>query len=184
MAAATTPGGGASTGAAVAVVLRAPDRVHPRGQPAAIEVEVRNVGDADIWMVGVLDGSEGGTRYPQYLPAVMRAGVTVATPGVAEDPLVARLRAADIRRLAPGAAFDPTRPADNAAYHPLSTFAIWTCPHAGEYQYVLGLSTASQAVEQWLGRLGPAEDPEQLRELIAHIPRLMTRSNILTIRVA
>lgn len=177
----TTPDGGAC--AAVRVALCTPDGVHPPGRPVPLQVEVRNVGDTDIWMVGVLDGSEGGVRYPHYLPAVMRDGVAVAAPGAAEDPLVARLRVEDFRRLAPGASFDPTSPANGASYQPLSTFATWPCPQAGEYQYVLGLSTTSERPEQWLGRLGPAEDVERLHDLIARVPRLTITSNILTVHV-
>jgi hypothetical protein len=180
----TTPDGGAGTGAAVSVVLRAPDGLHPQGRPVALQIEVRNVGDRDLWMVGVLDGSEGGVRYPHYAPAVLRDGVTVAAPGPAEDPLVARLRVEDFRRLAPGASFDPTSPGEGAAYQPLSTFATWACPEAGEYQYVLGLSTTSEDPEQWLGRVGPAADAEQLRDLIARVPRLNTTSDVLTVRIS
>lgn len=179
----STSDGGAGTGGAVAVVLRAPDGVHPQGRPVPLQVEVRNIGDTEIWMVGVLDGSEGGVRYPHYLPTVMRDGVTVAAPGAAEDPLVAPLRAEDFRRLAPGASFDPTSRDDGTRYQPLSTFAAWACPHAGEYQYVLELSTTSDDPQQWLGRLGAAGDPEHLRELIARVPRLRITSNVLTVRV-
>jgi hypothetical protein len=176
-------GGSAGTGAAVTIVLRAPEGTHPQGRPVPIQVEVRNVSDADVWMVGVLDGSEGGVRYPHYLPAVTRDGVTVAAPGVAEDPLVGPLRAADFRRLAPGASFDPTRADQGAAYLPLSTFATWACPEAGDYHFVLRLSTASQAQEQWLGRFGQDENLDDVLNLIARVPRLTTSSNTLTVHV-
>jgi hypothetical protein len=29
-------------------------------------VELRNVSDADVWVVGVLDGSEAGMRFPHF----------------------------------------------------------------------------------------------------------------------
>jgi hypothetical protein len=179
----STPDGGAGTGATVAVLLRAPDGPHPAGRPVPVRVEVRNVGDRDVWMVGVLDGSEGGVRYPHYSPAVRRGGVAVAQPGPAEDPLVARLQVQDFRRLAPGEWFDPTIAAEGASYQPLSTFATWACPQVGEYQYELGLSTTSEDPEQWLGRVGPEADGERLRNLIARVPRVDVRSNVLAVAV-
>jgi len=183
MTAATTADGGATRQAAVSVVLRGPEGVHPQGRPAPIQIELRNISDEPIWMVGVLDGSEGGLRYPHYLPAVMRNGVIVAVPGAAEDPLVGPIRAADFRRLSPGESFDPTRPDQGAGYVPLSTFATWPCPAAGEYQFVTRLSTASQAPEQWLGRFGQHEDLASIRDLIARVPQLTVDSNSLTVRV-
>lgn len=177
----STPDGG--TGVAVAVVLRAPGGPHPTGRPVPLQIEVRNVGDRDVWMVGVLDGSEGGVRYPHYVPAVRRDGVAVAEPGPAEDPLVARLRMDDFRRLAPGASFDPTSPDAGASYQPLSTFATWACPQAGAYQYVLRLATTSADPEQWLGRVGPEGDLQPLRDLIARVPRVDITSNVLTVHV-
>jgi len=179
----TTSDGGPGSEAAVRLVLQAPDAVHPVGRPVPVQVTISNAGDSEMWIVGVLDGSEEGVRYPHYRPVVMRDGVTVAEPGAAEDPLVARLRAGEVRRLAPGASFDPTRPVDGAAYVPLSTFATWACPQAGEYQYVLSLSTHSPVVESWLGRVGPAESIEHLRDLLARVPRLTITSNVLTVRV-
>jgi len=179
----STPDGGAGIGATVAVALRAPDGRHPAGRPVALQIEVRNVGDSDVWIVGVLDGSEGGVRYPRYAPAVLRDGVAVAQPGPAEDPLVARLQVQDFRRLGPGEWLDPTSADEGAAYQPLSTFATWACPEPGEYQYVLGLSTTSEDPEQWLGRVGPEADGERLRDLIARVPRVDISSNVLAVRV-
>jgi hypothetical protein len=184
MTSSTTPDGGAGTGAAVEVVLRAAEGVHRPGRPVAVRIEVRNVTDSDLWMVGVLDGSEEGVRYPHYRPAVMRDGDTVAAPGPAEDPLVARLRVEDFRRLAPGESFDPTAPEAGADYGALSTFTTWACPEPGEYQYVLALSTSSEDPGQWLGRVGPAGDGETLRDLIARVPRLNVTSNVLTVRIS
>ena len=184
MTSSTTPDGGAGTGAAVEVVLRAAEGVHPPGRPVAVRIEVRNVGESELWMIGVLDGSEEGVRYPHYRPAVMRDGVTVAQPGPAEDPLVARLQVQDVRRLAPGEWFDPTRPGAGASYHALSTFTAWACPEPGEYQYVLALSTRSEDPAQWLGRVGPAADVETLHDLVARVPRLDVTSNVLTVRIS
>lgn len=171
-----------ASGPAIEVILRGPEGIHPRGRPVPLQIEVRNAGDADAWMIGVLDGSENGIRYPHYLPTVRRAGVTVARPGAAEDPLVGPLRVADFRRLAPGASFDPTRSEQGARYLPLSTFATWACPEAAAYEYVLSLSTASEVPEQWLGRFGQGENLKEILDLLERVPRVPVTSNTLTVR--
>ncbi len=56
------------------LVLYGPEGPQPVGRPAPIQVEVRNTGAREVWIAGVLDGSEAGLRYPHYLPSVTLAG--------------------------------------------------------------------------------------------------------------
>jgi hypothetical protein len=149
-----------------------------------VEVQVRNERSEDIWMVGVVDGSEGGLRYPRWQPAVRRDGAIVATPAPPEDPLVGPLRAEDFRRLAPGEAFDPTSREGGRAYLPLVTFASFAPPEPGAYSYTLELSTESEQPDEWLGRWGQDAEREQVLELIERVPRLTLRSNVLEVHVA
>jgi len=142
-------------------------------------VEVRNAGPGDVWMVGVLDGSEDGVRYPHYRPSVTRDGVTVVEPRAPEDPLVGPLRVADFQRLRPGGAFDPTRRDGAAAYLPLFTFASFCPSERGDYRYTLTLSTESGRPEEWLGRFGQ----EAVLDLVARVPRLTVTSNALEVEV-
>jgi hypothetical protein len=134
--------------------LRTSGRSHPASRPVPVEVEVRNQGTGDVWLAGVVDGSEQGIRYPHYRPSVVRNGLVVAEPGPPEDPLVSPLRAADFRRLGPGEAFDPTQSEGGAAYLPLATFATFSPAEPGRYRYALVLSTESARPEDWLGRFG------------------------------
>ncbi|NGO11871.1 hypothetical protein G5C60_30785, partial [Streptomyces sp. HC44] len=80
------------------LVLYGPSGPQPVGRPAQVRVEIRNTGDRDLWIAGVLDGSESGLRYPHYLPVVTRAGddTMVARPAPPEDPLVGPLHASDL----------------------------------------------------------------------------------------
>src|SRR5687768_4038395 len=109
-------GHGGEQALAVVLVRRGAAGAQPVGQAADIAVQVRNQGAAPVWIVGVLDGSEEGVRYPHYRPAVTRDGLVVAAPPPPEDPLVGPLRVADFRRLGPGETFDPTRGNGGAAY--------------------------------------------------------------------
>jgi hypothetical protein len=125
-----------------------------------VRASLRNEGPGELWITGVLDGSETGTRYPHWLPAIEHDGRLAAAPPRAEDPLVAPLRREDFHRLAPGEELDPGR---------LATFATYAPPAPGAYVYRLALSTASQSPQEWLGAFN--QDPAVL-ELVALVPPL------------
>ena len=146
--------------------LIAPAGPCPAGRPVPVGVSLRNEGPSEIWMVGVLDGSETGTRYPLWLPSVSFGDEVVAAPPTAEDPLVGPLRESDFRRLGSGEAFDPGR---------LATFAVFAPSEPGAYTYTLELSTESPAPEAWLGRFN--QDPSVLA-LVARVPRLTLRATV------
>jgi len=173
---------GASDGSgqepAAVLVLRAPAGPQPVGQPVPVVVEVRNASGGDVWMVGVIDGSEEGVRYPRYRPSVSRGGAVVAAPPPPEDPLVGPLHEADFRRLGPGEGFDPTRGEGGAAYLPLSTFASFRPAQPGAYRYELTLSTESAQPEEWLGRFGQDPDRAVVLDLIARVPRVTVTSHL------
>jgi hypothetical protein len=150
----------------LSLALQGPPGTHPVGRAADVRARVRNDGPDDLWIVGVLDGSETGTRYPIWRPAVEHNGVVVAAPGPPEDPLVAPLRREDFHRLAPAATFDPGR---------LGTFERFAPTEAGEYVFRLTLSTESPRDEDWLGRFN--QDPAVL-ELVARVPRLTAHAEL------
>lgn len=162
---------------ALVLVLRAPAGPQPLGQPLAVIVEVRNASSSDVWMVGVIDGSEEGVRYPHYRPSVTRSGAVVAAPPPPEDPLVGPLRTSDFRQLGPGEAFDPTR-GNGAAYLPLSTFASFHPSQPGAYRYELTLSTEGGQPEDWLGRFGQETERAAVLDLVARVPRLTLTSDV------
>jgi len=169
---------------AVSLTLQGPLGSRPTGQPVSVGIEVRNLTTDQVQMVGVVDGSEEGARYPHYQPSVSRDGVVMAGPPPPEDPLVGPLRERDFRLLNPGEAFDPTLGAEGAAYMPIFTFASFSPTEPGVYRYQLTLSTESDRPEQWLGRFGQQE-PEQAAVLrrVAQVPRVTTTSNVLEVEV-
>src|SRR5262249_44237879 len=147
-----------------------------------IVVEVCNLSSDSVWVVGVVDGSEEGLRYPHYRPHIALGGSVVAGPPPAEDPLCGPLRLSHFRLLAPGEAFNPTQSPD-AGYLPLSTFSTFRPPVPGRYEYTLCLSTESQSPEEWLGRFGQKAQRAAVLERVAQVPRLTTHSNRLTVEV-
>jgi hypothetical protein len=143
-----------------------------------VRVEIRNPGPGDVWMVGVVDGSEHGIRYPHYRPSVELDGAVVARPEAPEDPLVGPLRTVDFRRLAPGETFDPTRRDEGAAYLPLATFTAFAPAEPGRYRYAVTLSTESRDPEEWLGRFNQDAERAAVLELVARVPRITTTSAV------
>ncbi|QQM39063.1 hypothetical protein [Streptomyces liliifuscus] len=154
------------------LVLYGPGGPQPLGRPAPVRAEIRNTGSRDLWIAGVLDGSENGLRWPRYLPTVTCAedGGVVARPAPAEDPLVGPLRPGDLRRLAPGESFDP---ATGPGCLPLMTFAHFVPQRPGRFRYALSLSTEAARPEEWLGGFGLPDDSEReaLLALVARVPR-------------
>lgn len=161
----------------LALVLTGPSGPQPRGQVPPVAVELRNADTSEIWVAGVLDGSEEGIRYPHYRPSITLEGEVIGRPGPAEDPLVAPLRPGDFRRLAPGESFDPT------ASSQLFTFVNFQPAQPGIYRYLLTLDTDSGSPEEWLSRVHQDEEREAVLDLVRRVPRLTVTSNTLDIRV-
>ncbi|MGW5469780.1 hypothetical protein [Streptomyces chartreusis] len=161
--------GGGQAAAALRMVLRAATGPHHVGEPVSVEVGLRNVSDADVWVVGVLDGSEAGMRFPYFRTAVLHDGRTVYRP-VVEDPLVGPLLRSHFRRLGPGESFDPTAGGDG--YAPLTVFTQFRPVEKGSYRYRLTFSSESVRPEQWFGRFGQrADEHDTLIDLIDRVPR-------------
>jgi hypothetical protein len=148
------------------LTLEGPAGPSPVGRPVPIRVELRNEGPGELWITGVLDGSETGTRYPIWRPSVRLGSVVVAEPPTAEDPLVGPLRESDFRRLAAGESFEPGR---------LATFALFAPAEPGTYVYGVELSTDSPSPEAWLGRFN---QDRAVLDLVARVPRFRARGEV------
>jgi hypothetical protein len=149
-------------------VPRGPARV---GEPVPLGVRVTNIAASRLHMVGVVDGSETGQRFPYYLPTI-RTGDAVVRPGPPEDPLVGPLRRSDVIQLDPGDSFDPTS-AGGHAYLPLSTFANFRPPSPGRYTFELTLDTRAPEPARWLGRFGQDAEREAVLAAVRTIPSVL-----------
>jgi len=170
MAAASRPGrtaGGDVTGP-LQLTLQVPQGPARLGEPVPVGVRVTNVGEQPVHMVGVIDGSETGQRFPYYLPTIRARGILVR-PGAPEDPLVGPLRRSDIILLDPADSFDPTL-ADGHAYLPLSTFATFRPASSGRYTFELILDTRAPEPARWLGRFGQDAEREAVLAAVHAIP--------------
>ena len=166
----------------LAVILNATIQPHSVGAPVYVSVEVRNISNRPLWMVGVLDGSEIGFRYPHYQP-VIAGPEPLPAPELGDCGNVAPLRLSDFRHLVPNEGFDPTDARDGAGYLPLRTFTNFRPPVPGRYELRLIVSTESLQVEEWLGILEyPGKEAVLAR--LALVPRVRVESNLLVVEAS
>jgi hypothetical protein len=168
----------------LSITLTSSSPVVGKGEPSGVSIEVRNVGAVAIWVVGVVDGSEAGARFPRWIPIVEPRELVVP----AERPdFTAPLSPADFRRLEPGEAFDPTRPVNGARYFPVSMFESLT-ENPERYRLTLELDTTAPDERSWGGSL-PDHRPDsqqragEVQQLLLKVPRLRVRSNTLELVV-
>jgi hypothetical protein len=168
----------------LSVRLTCTSSVVVRGAQAFVTVEVVNVGKEPLWVVGVVDGSETGARYPRWTP-VVEGTAPVIGPEVPD--FTSPLTPADFRRLAPGERFDPTVAVEGARFFPIATFDTMA-ETPGRYAIALELDTNSPSNGEWMGTLPDRRpvaerDAARVRELLLLIPRVRIRSNTVDIVV-
>ena len=170
--------------ALLSVHLRCDPPVVARGSLVPVTITVANDGEEPVWVVGVVDGSEVGARYPKWTP-IVEGPTPVAGP---ERPdFTSPLTAADFRCLLPRETFDPTVAADGAQFFPIATFDA-VADAVGRYVIALEMDTMSPNDEAWMGtvpdyRPDAKADAARVRDLLAQVPRLRVRSNRLEIVV-
>ena len=167
--------------AQISIVLTVPSDPQKVGVVVPVKIEVRNVSSAPLWMIGVLDGSEQGYRFPHYRPSIT-SDPPMPPPEMEACGNLAPLRLQEFTRLDPDESFDPTVSDSGAAYLPIDTFANFVAPAPGSYQFQLKLSTLSEKEEDWLGMRGYPGEADVLVRL-ADVPRVEVESNVATLVV-
>jgi len=165
----------------LAVILTSPATPCRVGEPVAISVEVRNVSGRPLRMVGVLDGSEAGFRFPKYRPEITGPAAGAEADTVFWCGTVAPLHLRDMRLLMPGKGFDPCLAADGAAFLPLAAFLNFRPTTPGSCRFRLTVDT-SGTEEEWFGRRN-VPDGNEIRRLLGEVPRGKYVSNTLEIKV-
>jgi hypothetical protein len=163
----------------LSVALSAPAGKQSAGEPIRVTIEVRNISGHAIWIVGALDGSDTGLRFPHYLPRINGAPPPLSGEEEYLD-VASPLRPEDFRQLQPGDGFDPVARLNLTLNPLLAHFTEFVPPAPGHYELRLTLSTESDQDEQWLGIMDYPGKDEALRRL-ASVPRLRIESNALVI---
>lgn len=167
--------------APLAVILTGPATPCRVGEPVAISVEVRNVSGRPLRMVGVLDGSEAGFRFPKYRPEISGPAAGSSADDVFWCGTVAQLHLRDLLLLMPGRGFDPCAAVDGAACLPLAAFLNFRPAMPGSCRFGLAIDTSGRE-EEWLGRHN-IPDEEEIRRQLGEVPRGIYVSNTLEIEV-
>ena len=165
----------------LAVILTVPSVPQKSGVVIPVKIEIRNVSPNALWMVGVLDGSEQGYRFPHYRASI-KSEQPVAPPEMEACGILAPLRLQEFTHLDPDESFDPTVSKGDAAYFPIYRFANFIPPAPGSYEFQLKLSTLSAKEEDWIGRPGYPGESDVLKRL-KDVPRVEVESNIATVTV-
>jgi hypothetical protein len=168
----------------LSITLTSSSAVLGKGEASGVSIEVRNVGAVTIWVVGVVDGSEAGARFPRWIPLIEPRDFVAP---MERPDFTAPLSPSDFRRLEPGEAFDPTRAVNGARYFPISMFeSLAEVPE--RYRLALELDTTASDERDWAGSVPDHRSESQKRsgevhQLLLKVPRLRVRSNTLELVV-
>jgi hypothetical protein len=165
------------------ITLDTPSRTVKAGEAVQISIQVTNTSDSPIWMLGVLDGSEPGYRYPHYTPNIDGPESASLGDGPFWDGTTIPLRVEDFIQLAPGQSFDPTNPQNGAGYQPLYLFSRFVPRTPGQYKIGLTLSTENESDEAWGVISVDYPGKREIAQRLAEVPRGSVEAEPLTIEV-
>lgn len=164
--------------AEVEVVLTVESDTIKAGQTPVFRVQLINRTDKTIYLVGSLDGSDVGWRYPKI--TVKRTG-----PEVLHGPLrcgnMNNLREQDFVQLKPGESLDPFD-RDRGFF---SNYHLHrqTLNMPGKYTFTLTYDTNENDIGKWWGFMGPGEPSDKMKQMLAEVPKGTYVSNTVTVTV-
>lgn len=164
-------------GPPVEVVLTAESQTIEAGQVPAFSVRLINRSDETICLVGSLDGSDVGWRYPKL--TAQREG-PVETAAIGRCGNMNNLREEDFVTLKPGQGFDPYD-AERGFFGNQVLREKLTEP--GEYTFTLTYDTDEHDIGKWWGFMGPGEPTAGMKRRFAKVPKGTFESNTVTITV-
>ena len=172
------PGGAATSGS------RGPIKIEIRsdrssqgslGEPLELAVEITNVSDQPVWLVGVLPGSER-FRYPRYIAEIDGPGGPVSLPAPEALDYAPGLQVDDFVQLAPGESFDP----QGERFIPIQQLAWFKPPKRGRYRFRVCFDSTSRDPREWVGHTH-TRHRSQVEKLVVQVPKIQVWSNLLEI---
>ncbi|HZL73294.1 MAG TPA: hypothetical protein VFC86_12610 [Planctomycetota bacterium] len=146
------------------------------GKPMAFRIRITNVSDEDVAVVGALDGSDAGLRFPFYGVEITRPDGSPWVPvGELRCGNCNALRTEDIVRLKPGDEFDPLGEGFFRNYR----LSIWRPATKGKHLLRMIVSFSSEDPEKWNGPMKPRlPDPHRIRSLLADVPKINLEAKV------
>jgi hypothetical protein len=143
--------------------------------PLDLSVQITNISNRPVWMVGVVPGSEG-LRYPRYLAEIQGPAGPERTRLPEDLDYVRGLRAEDFVRLDPGQSFDP----QGEGFVPIQHLAWFRPSKPGRYRLRLCFDATEPNPKRWMGHTRGA-DERRVEMLIQRVPQIKVWSNTLEI---
>lgn len=155
------------------------------GSAPRVTVSIVNATDEEIVLVGSLDGSDLGRRFPHCVFEVTGpdgASSVVIPPHCGN---MNALREADFVVVPPRGAFDPYAPIDDYDFFAACQLEPPSFPKRGRYRIRFTYSTESDDLDAWLGMPSPetAGELETLRSLLARVPKTRVVSDVIEVEI-
>jgi len=144
-------------------------------EPLELAVEITNVSDQPVWVVGVLPGSEG-FRYPRYVAEIDGPGGPVSLPSPEALDYGPGLQTDHFVQLAPGEGFDP----QGERFIPIQQLAWFKPLEPGRYRFRLCFDSTAKDPREWLGQTH-VRHRSQVERLVEQVPKVRVWSDPLVI---
>ncbi len=165
------------------VVLRSTKSKHKVGEEVGLQIRIKNIWDEPVVVVGSLDGSSTGARYPK-LTLELRdpEGHVIATPNISKCGNINAPRAKEFMELAPGKELDPYVRIDDYGYF-ANPLMLWKPTVKGKYTLTFTYDTSVGEFSEWtsgLNRLPPGDELMKLFNRVHHV-KVNSKPLILTV---
>jgi hypothetical protein len=155
------------------------------GKAPKITVAITNQTNADIYLVGSLDGSDCKWRFPHCYFEVTGPDGKSAVQGIGRFcGNMNTLREKDFVKVSPGSEFDPYQHIDEGGFFHAHQLDACTFRSAGEFRIRFVYSTVNDSIAMWGGdgRDWVAAN-EKLVGLFKKVPKVEVRSNEIKVTV-
>ena len=160
-----------SQGEVLACSLASDKQTYHIGEVPKLSVRITNLTDRELCLIGSLDGSDCGWRYPHCSFEIATPYGRPRWPGRCGN--TNPLREKDFVKVSPGGLFDPYQQIDEYGFFHNALISERTFKSAGEYRLRFVYCT---------GPKGAAAGDNPLAELIAQVPKVRLVSNEITVR--
>lgn len=148
-------------------------KTHKAGDKLDLRIRIRNVSPAKVRVVGSLDGSCTGSRFPRYTAQILDGtGAECKLDFGRRCGNTNALREKDFVELAPGEEFDPYRKVDDYGFFGHDALSGWTIPNTGTYTLVFTADFSEADAGKWGGWGSPEPMDAKLQERLAGVPKV------------
>ncbi|MBC8290196.1 MAG: hypothetical protein H8E37_07750 [Planctomycetes bacterium] len=146
------------------------------GESPEIEVRLHNKTEQAVTLVGSLDASDMGWRYP-YCIFDIKGPPGHLGPGIGRCGNTNPLRKKDFVKVAAGEKFDPFMRIDDYGFFDSSGLDFTRFQVPGKYKVTFKYSTKSSNLQKWVGLEAPPAKDSEVARLFGQVPKFETKSN-------